>query len=97
MKLTVLGKYGPYPKAGGATSGYLLKTNDKIVVLDMGSETLSKFPLQITNFPFAAVILYFAAILIVSDIVNVDKVVKRISGAFAFSIIIIAVIFSFAA
>ena len=61
------------------------------------SETLSKFPLQITNFPFAAVILYFAAILIVSDIVNVDKVVKRISGAFAFSIIIIAMIFSFAA
>lgn len=61
------------------------------------SEILSKFPLQITNFPFAAVILYFAAILIVSDIVNVDKVVKRISGAFAFSIIIIAVIFSFAA
>ena len=61
------------------------------------SETLSKFPLQITNFPFVAVILYFAAILIVSDIVNADKVVKRISGAFAFSIIIIALIFSFAA
>ena len=42
MKLTVLGKYGPYPKAGGATSGYLLKTNDKIVVLDMGSGTFSR-------------------------------------------------------
>ena len=24
MKLTVLGKYGPFPKDGGATSSYLL-------------------------------------------------------------------------
>lgn len=42
MKLTVLGKYGPYPKAGGATSGYLLKTKDKNIVLDMGSGTFSR-------------------------------------------------------
>lgn len=59
-------------------------------------ETLSKFPYKITTFPIAAVILYFAAILIVSDIVNANKAAKRISGVFAFSTIIIAAIFSFA-
>lgn len=37
MKLTVLGKYGPYPAVGGATSGYLLETGKASFVLDMGS------------------------------------------------------------
>lgn len=42
MKLTVLGKYGPFPKPGGATSGYLLEAGDKKIVLDMGSGVFSK-------------------------------------------------------
>ena len=43
MKLTVLGKYGPYPKAGtGATSGYLLEEGDMKIALDMGSGTLTR-------------------------------------------------------
>ncbi|MBQ6066256.1 MAG: MBL fold metallo-hydrolase [Clostridia bacterium] len=43
MKLTVLGKYGPYPKAGtGATSGYLLEEGDTKIALDMGSGTLAR-------------------------------------------------------
>ena len=43
MKLTVLGKYGPYPKAGtGATSGYLLEEGDMKLALDMGSGTLAR-------------------------------------------------------
>lgn len=43
MKLTVLGKYGPFPKAGeGATSGYLLEDGSAKIALDMGSGVLSR-------------------------------------------------------
>lgn len=42
MKLTVLGKYGPYAAPGGATSGYLLEESDTRMVLDMGAGTLSR-------------------------------------------------------
>lgn len=43
MKLTVLGKYGPYGKAGdGCSSGYLVENEDDFLVLDMGSGTLSR-------------------------------------------------------
>lgn len=42
MKLTVLGKYGPYPAVGGATSGYLLETEKTSFVLDMGSGVFSR-------------------------------------------------------
>ena len=42
MKLTVLGKYGPYPAVGGATSGYLLETGKASLVLDMGSGVFSR-------------------------------------------------------
>jgi len=41
MRLTVLGCNGPYPEAGGACSGYLLKTGDTRILLDFGSGTLS--------------------------------------------------------
>ena len=42
MRLTVLGKYGPYPPSGGATSGYLITSNTQNVLLDCGSGTLSR-------------------------------------------------------
>lgn len=42
MKLTVLGKYGPFPAVGGATSGYLLETEKASFVLDMGSGVFSR-------------------------------------------------------
>ena len=43
MELTVLGKYGPYGKAGvGAASGYIVKNGDDRLVMDMGSGTLSR-------------------------------------------------------
>ena len=41
MDLTVLGNVGPYPLKGQATSGYLLQTKNKNVVLDMGSGVFS--------------------------------------------------------
>lgn len=42
MKLTVLGKYGPYAPAHGATSGYLLENGGKNLLLDMGSGVLAR-------------------------------------------------------
>lgn len=42
MKLTVLGKYGPYPKADGATSSYLINANGVNILLDMGAGSFSR-------------------------------------------------------
>lgn len=42
MKLTILGCYGPYPKARGACSGYLLEGDDTKILIDCGNGVLSK-------------------------------------------------------
>ncbi len=42
MRLTVLGRYGPYPAPGGACSSYLLETKGVKLLLDLGSGTLSR-------------------------------------------------------
>ncbi|WP_066495253.1 MBL fold metallo-hydrolase [Abyssisolibacter fermentans] len=42
MKLTVLGNNGPYPRAGGACSGYLIETDDTKILLDCGNGVLSR-------------------------------------------------------
>lgn len=42
MKLTVLGKYGPYPQKGGATTSYLMECCGKRILLDAGSGSLSR-------------------------------------------------------
>lgn len=42
MNVTVLGKYGPYPKAGGAASGYLLSAGGNRILLDCGSGVFSR-------------------------------------------------------
>ncbi len=41
MELTVLGKYGPFPPAGGKTSGYLLTIGEKKILLDCGEGIFS--------------------------------------------------------
>lgn len=41
MQLTVLGNNGPFPAAGGACSGYLLKEGDIRVLIDCGSGVLA--------------------------------------------------------
>ncbi len=41
MKLTVLGCEGPFPGAGGATSGYLAEAGEDAVALDLGSGNLA--------------------------------------------------------
>lgn len=48
MELTVLGKYGPYGKAGGGcSSSYLVKNGDDFIVLDMGCGTLSRLMAEV--------------------------------------------------
>ena len=42
MQLTVLGKYGPFPVVGGATSSYLIKAKGKTVLLDLGTGCFSR-------------------------------------------------------
>lgn len=42
MKLTCIGRYGPYPRAGGSTSSYLLSHNGKNIVIDMGCGSLTR-------------------------------------------------------
>jgi ribonuclease BN (tRNA processing enzyme) len=42
MKLTVLGKFGPYPAPGGACSGYLVEDGDTRVLLDCGNGVISR-------------------------------------------------------
>jgi len=50
MKLTVLGRYGPYPAANGACSGYLLQEDSCSVLLECGNGVLSR--LQNYMFPW---------------------------------------------
>lgn len=42
MELTVLGRYGPYPRPGGACSGYLLTCGKTRILLDCGPGVLSR-------------------------------------------------------
>ncbi len=42
MKLTILGKYGPFPRGNGATSSYLLSSEKANVLIDAGSGSLSR-------------------------------------------------------
>ncbi len=48
MLLNVLGRYGPYPRAGGACSGYLLSDGTTRVLLDCGAGVLTRL-LEYTN------------------------------------------------
>ncbi len=42
MKLHVIGCHGPYPAAGGCTSGYLLEHGGKTLLMDCGSGVMGK-------------------------------------------------------
>lgn len=42
MDLIVLGRYGPYPRAGGACSGYLVEDGTTRVLIDCGAGVLSR-------------------------------------------------------
>lgn len=57
MKLTVLGNNGPYPKCGGACSGFLLDSGETKVVLDFGNGVLSRLQQYIDIEEISAIIL----------------------------------------
>lgn len=57
MNLTVLGKYGPYPPAGGATSGYLVQEGNVNMLLECGSGILSRLQQVIPLGSLSAVVL----------------------------------------
>lgn len=42
MLLTVLGRYGPYPRVGGACSGYLLEDGNTRVLIDCGAGVFAR-------------------------------------------------------
>jgi len=42
MKLTCIGRYGPYPRPGASCSCYLLQYNEKNIVIDLGCGALTK-------------------------------------------------------
>lgn len=42
MRITVLGCWAPYPRAGGACSGYVVQDGNANVVVDMGNGTFSR-------------------------------------------------------
>ncbi len=44
MNITVIGRWGAYPKQGEATAGYLLEHDDKKILIDCGSGVLSLLP-----------------------------------------------------
>lgn len=57
MKLTVLGRYGPFPAPGGACSGYLLQSGGITLALDMGSGVLRNLLRCLPDLSLTAVLL----------------------------------------
>ncbi|TBL79747.1 MBL fold metallo-hydrolase [Paenibacillus thalictri] len=48
MELTILGYWGGYPSAGGATAGYLITTDEGRILLDCGSGVMSRLAAHTT-------------------------------------------------
>lgn len=57
MKLTVLGKWSPYPPAGGACPGYLVEADGARILLDCGSGVVASLHRFYTAFDLDAVVL----------------------------------------
>lgn len=57
MKLTVLGRHGPFPAPGGACSGYLLESGGVTLVMDLGSGALSNLLRRVPGLSLTAVLL----------------------------------------
>jgi ribonuclease BN (tRNA processing enzyme) len=57
VELIVLGAYGTWPSAGGATSGLLVRHEGSSVVLDLGSGTVAKLQEHVGLFEPHAVLI----------------------------------------
>ncbi|MDL2225265.1 MBL fold metallo-hydrolase [Eubacteriales bacterium OttesenSCG-928-M02] len=49
MRLTVIGKYGPYPRKGCSTTSYLLEVEEQRFLLDCGAGTASYLEADVTR------------------------------------------------
>jgi ribonuclease BN (tRNA processing enzyme) len=56
MKVTILGQWGAYPKAGEATAGYLLEHENEKILIDCGSGVLAQLQKYIKLSELSAVI-----------------------------------------
>ncbi|MCW3489597.1 MBL fold metallo-hydrolase [Dethiobacter alkaliphilus] len=79
MQLTVLGCFGPYPRAGQSCSGYLVQEGDSAVLLDCGNGVLSRLRYYIEPWNLDAVVLSHLHSDHVSDmmIIRYAMMVKR--------------------
>ncbi len=57
MRLTCIGKYGPFPKAGEACSCYILSHGGRNVAVEMGCGALSKLLLKLRAQDLSAVVI----------------------------------------
>ena len=57
MKVTILGKYGPYPPAGGSCSGYLLEGENTKILLDCGNGVFNRLQKHIPHESLDAVVI----------------------------------------
>ncbi len=57
MKLTILGKYGPYPKAGGSCSSYLVSCGPVSILLDAGNGSFSNLQKHMDYRDLSAIVL----------------------------------------
>src|SRR3989441_5341202 len=57
MKLTVLGKWSPYPPAGGACPGYVVEADGVRILLDCGSGVVSSLHRFGTAFDLNAIVI----------------------------------------
>lgn len=57
MLLTVLGRHGPYPRAGGACSGYLLEDGQTRVLVECGAGVFSRLVQYVSPWELDAIIL----------------------------------------
>lgn len=80
MKLTVLGKYGPYPAPGGACSGYLLESGDIRVLIDLGSGTFSRLIELVPELNINAVLLSHLHSDHMSDMLVLRYALAKFSG-----------------
>src|SRR5207249_4685392 len=56
--LTILGKWSPYPPAGGACPGYLVEADGVRILLDCGSGVVSSLHRVGTAFDLNAIVIY---------------------------------------
>lgn len=78
MRLRVLGCFGPYPPADGATSGYLLENGREKLLLDCGSGVLGKLTALCDPASLDAVLLSHLHFDHMSDLLVLQFYLKRI-------------------